>query len=1366
MNGAFDNAGSGMFMTTAPDMVRAVKMRVNGLKETTTKDGQVIVHPVEYTDHVDFMVADGDFTGLDAQKVFTDSIKNLDVVSKSRQRLEEIADVQASRPLDELDLDPQAGPSKKLGRLKVDMEVDVAPGYFTEIDNKPRNMGKPAKVVKTTYPVEQTVQSIPPGGVAPIQTVKKNYFVDVEFPDEPGVIHTIPRKHIVEKVQDRETVPFESARLTRFLSDMFFPQNIPVKEWSQNNSRMALGATLGVAEQLPYGRLAQIGKSRGQIVWDAMRNNPEDAPRILSREIGHILAEADGETLRKLGIAEFDGFKGWLKEQVTNNDPAVKTRYQQAKAQDPKLDFEDFVLTEKYGKELETFWNEWALFKSAPPNAREMAAEALSLFMNDQMGGAGIPSFRQSQIRASLQNWVDSQPNLKLAMEGLRLYDFKAPGSINEYVTNMTRKADTGLVEAAKAQRGEGKTFVQEMVDNLQNNFYSYLDNIRHDPAAVDRLDKHYMIPGRAAHFVDVGFGDTVRTMDKIQVNLEDYNNYLLFKRIESGDRTKTVDRLLKDAPYENQKKYREVFEYESQRVREEILDNYTNLSDAEVEKMVQDYMNTFASVDTVKEYVDMLNPGGIDKAAAAEGIAELVARYGPEKVAIMEKRRQAEHQVFKDMVIPVLRESKMFSEAQLLRMENNPDYATFVIAHHAFKSRKNGGKNRGSLEFIHEQQGTLGFVASPHPQMTELRMRMMLAAEQAGMTRDLVEIGADFEAQHFPDDPRIYKIVGDAEPKSGYELFATKKYNPETGRVEPVKYAAKKGTLDPFNRLAETGKFWTGLSAIHGAMKGWMTIFNPKFWLTNWLRDTVRTAFNAPGLKALYQVPIESAKALREDLNLRRKGVKNPEYEKMLKDYLLSGDVKSYNRADATMSAQDRVMMMADINPKFYKKTWGEIEGFFNKLEYLYAKSTEPVRRFSAEVGGSVEFSSKAAMKRYLDKNYPKMDAKEKNWYIRNAAGTPILGRSGNWNPYLSNLLMFYNPNMQGYVGDIEAFRRDPAGLPKQIFGQILKEAITVIPYMMLIGAARAGKFPVASEDAKRWAEGVPSRMFSQGFVLPTGFTADGDSGVMLIPTRPITRLMLTAAYQTMNKLMTGTFSPVDIGGSILGEVGSGLPSVTPFLQTPASVSEYMDKKNPTDFMGREAIDPQVFASDERAWMRLSMLTHIAQQGWGGPLNALGFTGFARAKLSTRNPKKEKPEESQTTPEQINSAIKSLTSFPVTNILGGLFKFTSAGNKELVDMRAEASMRRYESDKLAVKRVINALINKDPLTPEEQQLIRNPLYQRYATTLLMNELEMQAISESEAADAMPLFRMLQQRPNIFEEIETLKMIGERLKKK
>ena len=686
--------------------------------------------------------------------------------------------------------------------------------------------------------------------------------------------------------------------------------------------------------------------------------------------------------------------------------------------------------------------------------------------------------------------------------------------------------------------------------------------------------------------------------------------------------------------------------------------------------------------------------------------------------------------------------------------MEDNQDYATFVVAHHAFNAKRSKGA-KGSLDYVHEQLGTLGYITDPHASMTMLRARMVMAADQAGMTRDLIEMSSQFEAEHFPDEPRTKPLLPGEKLPAGYEEFKSRKYNNETGRVEDVSYAVRKGSIDGFFNAAETGTLISGLSAIHGTMKGWMTIYNPKFWFTNFVRDVARTAINAPGFSALYKIPTEAVKAVAEDIRYKTKGVENPEYRQMLIDAQLAGDVRAQHTADKTMSPSDRVMLMADMNPEFFGKTWGEIDGFMNKLRYAYAKTTEPWKKASAFIGGSVEFASKAAMKRYLDKNYSDMTQAEKNWYIRNAAGTPVLGRAGNWNPYLSNMLLFYNPNMQGIAGDWQTFKKNPVE-------NSLKRMATIAPYMMLVAAARAG---MLNEDLKKWAEGIPSAFFGRGFVLPTGFSADGDSGAFIVPTDPATRALLAASYQAVNKMQNGTFTPTDIGGSILGEAAEGLPSVTPIAKTIQSGYQYLTEENPQDFMGRPAIDPTVFASDKDWQKRAAMMTHFAQQGWGGPLNALGFTNMSRMQLETRTPKTRVSE--QTAAQMANTAIKDLTGVPVIGYpLGGLFKFTSAGIRELAEDRASATQKAFNSDRDTVRRVLNNMLEGGQPTPEELLLMSDERHQRFVSDFLIDMQEQKAIAALNRPDLLQPIRLLQQNPNRDVKMELMKIIAERLKKK
>lgn len=1350
--------GNSVLFSTAPDIARAGKMWAEGLKATKTKDGQIIIHPVEMTDAVDTMVRDNDFSGVDAQQAYNQSEGSLIASARTAKRLDDIQELQASRPLDELDLDPQAGPSKKMGRLKVDMEVDVSPKYFTEMDNKPRNMGKPAKVVKNTYPVEQTVQTIPPGGVAPITQTKRNLFVDVEFPDEPGVIYTIPRKYIVEKTRTPNSVPHEAARLVRFMSDLFFPQNIPVSEWSADNARMALGGFLSVNESLGRKALGQVKGTTGGMVWDAMRNNPEDAARILSHEPGHIFAEADAEVLKSMNIPEFDGFKQWVKQATESADADVLNRYEQAKKQTPELALEDFVLTEKYGDELTKLWNDWSLFKSKIPNAKELAANALSVYMNDVMGGEAVPGFRSMKIRADLSDWVNSQPNLKLAFEGLRAYDFAEPGSLNAALNGMFTKASQALAVAAETGQGVKKTLLQQTADNFQNKMYSFLDRMRHDPAMVERYEGSLMTPGRAAHYVERSFGETYKTLVKNGISPEDFRNYTFWKRL-TGDRIKTVERLSKDSSYDTMEDYQRAYNEESQRIRSDIRGNNPNFTDKEVQQAVQAHMKMFAESSVVGEEVQMHNPGGFTKADAAAALSELATKYGPEKYAVMEARHKAEHDAFVTWGIPVLRESKLFSEAILNHMENNQDYATFVVVHHAFNSKKNNGKNKGSLNFIHEQMGTLGFIDDPHAQTNLLRARMIMAADQAGMQRDLVEGSAAFEAQHFPDAPRTRLLAPGEEPRNGYDVFTSQKYNNATGKVEEVRYEFKKGFLDGFDKVVHDNYILSGLNFIHGAMKGWMTVFNPRFWIRNFCLDMARSVINAPGLKS-YEIIPDSLSALKQDLGYRWRGEENPEYQEMMLARQIAGDARAQHTIDNNLSPHDRIMMMADLNPKFFNKTWKEIDGVFNKLHYLYDLSTGWWKKGSTFIGSSTEFASKAGMKRYLKRRFPKMDEADVNWYIRNAAGTPLQNRVGNWNPYLSNAVLFYNPNMQGMVSDIQAIKRDP-------YNNIIKRIAAVAGHMALRTLALEG---LIGEDLRKWAEAIPKYLRSRGFNIPLMFSADGDAGTLTIPTDATTRVMLAAADQTVNKLRNGTFSATDIGGSILGEAAEGAPSLAPIWQGFKSGAEYLWGEkgkggNPEDFMGVPAMSPELYASSDTWAKRAAMITHFMQQGWGGPLNAMGFTPLLRAQFSTKvdRPGVDNP----TNVERMNSTLKDFLKIPVIGYtLGGLIKFSSGGLKELAEDRAAPSIEQHADERRVVRQTVDTLANGGQATPEELALLRDKRHEKYAAKRAQMILDLRDAAKLNRSDLTPLINLIKQNPREELENEYYLMLLERMNKK
>jgi hypothetical protein len=131
------------------------------------------------------------------------------------------------------------------------------------------------------------------------------------------------------------------------------------------------------------------------------------------------------------------------------------------------------------------------------------------------------------------------------------------------------------------------------------------------------------------------------------------------------------------------------------------------------------------------------------------------------------------------------------------------------------------------------------------------------------------------------------------------------------------------------------------------------------------------------------------------------------------------------------------------------------------------------------------------------------------------------------------------------------------------------------------------------------------------------------------------------------------------------------------------------------------------------------------------------------------------------------NTAIKDLTGVPVIGYpLGGLFKFTSAGIRELAEDRASVTQKAFNSDRDTVRRVLNNMLEGGQPTPEELLLMSDERHQRFVSDFLIDMQEQKAIAALNRPDLLQPIRLLQQNPNRDVKMELLKIIAERLKKK
>lgn len=1362
----FINAASGQFLTLAPEVMREAKLRVNGLKATDTPQGETIIHPVDYTDFVEDVIQRKAFVEGDAQGYVDRNIRMFETVKGNMQRKLDIEQQIAEVPLEEVVADPQAGPVRQAGRLSMGQKVGVSPAYFVNRTNKPRNMEAPAEVVRNTYPKEV----ISPRTGKP--TTK--YFVDVRL-ESGEVIEGLPRKWAVSKAREGGAAPRESVKMVDFITNLLYP-DLPISDINAENARLMTGGLMGIVDKVgKRGNLARIKGNYGVMVADAARNNPEHATRTFSHDIGHWLDLMDTEALKELNIPEFEGFRSWMdvKTGYDPRDPQTLADYQAhlatlTKTERERTTMADWWLGKTYGDELHRLWDEWALHPLKNPNNRELMANALSVFLNETAGGSGVQGLHQMKLYQDFLNWVNNNDSLKSAVDLLADDTrFTGPMALNDRLNYHFHTADAIDAEADRRARSSDVDFLGALEDNFQNRFGAMVRASKRDPLVIDRMDKSLMVGARVERYVQDSYGETYRQIREAGIDPKDYRNRVYANRVMK-DRTKHVETLRPSSVLLDYDQYNKIAEIMRKEIREDAVDAHPEWSgeqlDNHVDLTMQDYVNDNIFIESVQ----MQNPLGFTPNDAAQVMNEHAAKYSPEQIALMDRRMQAEHQAFLEWTLPIIEYSGEYTARQIALMRDNPDYATFNVVHHMLKAKKGGESKKGSLNYFREQEGTRAMISDPWARTVELRSRMAIAAEKAGMTRDILDMVREIEDSN-PDRKVVYE--GDTAPDISYDVIPTRKYDPATGKMVEKSYVVKKHLIEPFVKAAETSPFWNWGSAVQGKMKGYMTIYNPKFWFRNFARDVLRTAINMPGVSALWEIPGMSIDELFKDVKFQRSGVENPLRKQMLKEGLVS-DISAYAAHETGLTPAERMKARIGASPdpvtlaETYQnikdkaslptepldKAWASLAELSKFAKYQADRVLNPWKRLSAKYGGSIEFSTKAAAKRYLDLYYHDMPKHERDWFIRNAAGTPMLNRKGKYAPWMSNLLLFYNPNVQGMVGDYGAFQRDP-------YSNVFKRLAYIAPYMAATSLALSG---FLGDDMKQWAENIPRRNWSRGINVPLGLTAEGDSVFMQLPVDPLSSLMLSMGYDVVNSAHEGRFEIGSTLGNFLNDGSENLPSITPVLTTLMGLGEILKTGNTTEFSGRKAINPAIERGDNFLTKSAYTMLYVLNQGWGGPLNATGLTNLARYSLDTKFPGYRAEGDALTLGKSFWQMMKESAKIPGLHTIGGLIKFSSGGVGERIAARANADQRAYETKKYKVTQMLQRFMSGNTnFSDDELTLLLDPQFEKHIEKTLAREETLKQVI-AQRPELAPLIKEYYYNPSKFERDQIFLMMLEK----
>lgn len=1208
---SFINMGSGQVFTGMPELINQAKLKANGLAEVTDSLGRQFVMPEHMRDgveqFVDAMPKDM-LRDIDPQTLVQDIVRVQASAEMYEAQLAQIRETQNAQP----DLSPQERAPRYRGKFETGTEIAVDARAFKT--DRPISTEVNAKVVKTE------VRSPEGGG-------KPEIFVTVQL-DDSGETITVRQNALVQRKAPVTGANgnLESPHLVlQFLKDFLDPTfTTPTNQLNYDQARLAFGGFFKIAEKLRRGALAGASEKKGYMaaVWDAMDKDPQNLARILAHEPGHLIWNLDPAAMKELGLEGFQPFKDFATERAKAADLSedMKTQYLKWVKENPDAtdSIGEWFIRTKYGEELQDMWDAWALFKSKAskfnPETRrweggsvdELMANAISLLINDAAGmekpdlvWGGNKSFnlQDTQLYKDFYEYAAQNPSLQQAIDRLRQRRNNPDSILYTVVRGMT-DSDTAQSIFRQKKQEAGEMGMVDMLRTLfENEFHPIMKAAEYSPVARELMDGMLLGNAKETKYLESALQPIIKTLKAEGIDLADYNAYALARRVKY-DRQKDILALKPGETVESFKDLKVQMRLFGEKIFEAIQNENPSMAPEKVRALADDQVKAMQNDATFKLRVqELLNPYGLTKKTADQLLAELQAKYPNKDVLkIFGDLHDNAHKAMTDWILPTLKDSQMFTPDILKHMETNDDYVTFSVVYQELLGNPRRRKDPGSIQDFHEQTGTLGNVVSPLSATAERMVKMAISARRASTMRDMLANIAKLQADAGDLNPAVQRVVKDENGQypsvqAGHELVVSRRYNPKDGLV-PEAYIVRSDLLTGFKQGSNlVTKAFDFLSGPHNYLKSWMTVFNPGFWLTNWMRDVIRTAINAPGYAAILEIPKEAAKAAIEDY---KKGGRSIERDEMTRMNLLQ-DAGDYVGVRAADSEFDKLLIRAGQDPKTLNGIWDNM----NMLSRAYYTINHGYKRFALGIGGSLEYSTKASMKRYLDKYYPDMPREMKNDYIRNFAGTPLLARKSAANAVLSNVFLFYNPNIQGLSSDIRASNKLDTWVKRA--GALFMYQAAASLVMGQMGKMSDWLIP---EDWKEMVRRVNVGDWGRGVVIPFGLTSEGDAIWATLPLDPTSKFINVLMRATMDKMLDGTYSFGDLGSAFTGNAEEALPSLSPLLKAPLDLMELMQTGNITGYRGMKAIPEEIQKSDQEAEKVKFVAMHFLRSGFGGPLN------------------------------------------------------------------------------------------------------------------------------------------------------------------
>lgn len=654
-------------------------------------------------------------------------------------------------------------------------------------------------------------------------------------------------------------------------------------------------------------------------------------------------------------------------------------------------------------------------------------------------------------------------------------------------------------------------------------------------------------------------------------------------------------------------------------------------------------------------ERADIASSGGIMGKYARENLDQMRKDLGKETLS--DERFRALESAFNNFrnmyfgsVIQVCKEANFLPKPVMDKMENNPNYATFMDLEHMIDQHMGSGTSA----HIYKQHGSLGKVGNTFVHTVLKGSALIRAARHHQVKMAVINspyIGTVTKAERGP------KGVGWSEPS-----------DPNLGLIvvspegKPQGYYIDKELADVWKRDPDRASIESrvGLSILgitKSILSGLFIKYNPGWILANPARDIMGTwkkAHDTNGYlaKALWRTYKDAVRAGRGEL---------PERERnLLRKRAIVPD-RFYTDEHSISVIEEDFLKSIDDPVAYQNKVMKPI----NRLMDWLDKYPNP-KRFAERQGKKFERWTKFAAEEAInlrdrDKKIQTSDLR-KYHTVRTRAGTPDTYARGTLHSWLEFIFPFSNVATQDLRSSVEAYRENKSGYA-------LKTAIANVLPKALFAAATWGMFDFIDDDIKKVAGKAGKYLRRMYSCIPVGLMPNGDAVIITIPQ--------DYAGQTIGALADSILSG-DMGGtslSSLGIVTEGTPyNFNPLLSATKDWAFYwaLNIAPKDSFSGRELMSEKV---KNAGGMEAAKV--LGRETWNDFFGSMIYRFH---------------DDSVT---QVNADLKTALGVPPFNAIGRFVRITSQGETErdLDTGKKQRAKEARESIKLGKEKIsdINA---------------------------------------------------------------------------